>query len=376
MTNTLKLLTFVACVLSLTAQVRAQATIKLLASKSPPRAEIVVTDCSPEFLHKLTQTQSPQLNQHLQVFVRAAAEKGDAPAVLGSVLIKDKILCFEPKYPLEAGVEYLVRYREAQDGQWQNQVVGLPKKQLESSTLVKEVYPTSNQLPQNLLKFYVYFTAPMTQGEAYEHIELQNANGQRVPFPFLEIAEELWDRSGQRLTLLLDPARVKRGLVPREEDGPILNAGSRYRLVIKSTWPDARGAPLTKGFAKTFTVIAEDFRQPDPATWKIKSPKSKTQDVLTFIMPEPMDHATFARGVTIENAKGQTVLGEFTFSHGETQAHFTPLKDWRPGLYDVRILKHIEDLVGNSIQRPFEVDRFDNIATAPNERESITIEIE
>lgn len=376
MTNILKLLTFVACVLSLTEQVRAQATIKLLTSKSPPRAEIVVTDGSPEVLHKLSQGQSPQLNQHLQVFVKAAVDKGDAPAVLGSVLVKDKILHFEPKYPLEPGVEYQVRYREDLDAPWQTQVVGLPKKQLDPSTTVSEVYPTSGQLPQNLLKFYVYFTSPMTQGEAYEHIELQNANGKRVPFPFLEIAEELWDKSGQRLTLLLDPARVKRGLVPREEDGPILTAGSRYRLVIKSTWPDARGAPLAKGFAKTFTVIAEDFRQPDPATWKIKSPKSKTQDALTFIMPEPMDHATFARGVTIENAKGQIVLGEFTFSHQETQAHFTPLKDWRPGLYDVRILKRIEDLVGNSIQRPFEVDRFDNIAAAPDERESITIEIE
>ncbi len=216
----------------------------------------------------------------------------------------------------------------------------------------------------------------MTQGEAYEHIELQGANGQPVPFPFLEIAEELWDESGQRLTLLLDPARVKRGLVPREEDGPILIAGSRYRLVIKATWPDARGAPLAKGFFKTFTVDPEDFRQPDPATWKIKSPKSKTRDALTFIMPEPMDHATFARGVTIENDKGQVVLGEFKFSNEETQAHFIPLKDWRPGLYDVRILKRIEDLVGNSILRPFEVDRFDDVAAAPNERESITIEIQ
>lgn len=123
------------------------------------------------------------------MFVKAAVDKGDAPSVLGSVLIKDKVIRFEPKYPLEPGIEYLVRYRETQDGQWQTQVVGLPK-QYEASTIVKEVYPTSGQLPQNLLKFYIYFTSPMTQGEAYEHIELQNATGQRVPFPFLEIAEE------------------------------------------------------------------------------------------------------------------------------------------------------------------------------------------
>ncbi len=312
----------------------------------------------------------------MQLFVKAAHEKGEAPAVLGDVLVKEKNLVFEPRYPLEAGVEYLARFREDSQAAWQTQVLVLPKKKVEITTQVTAVYPTAGQLPQNLLKFYVYFSAPMTQGEAYEHIELLGADGKPVPFPFLEIAEELWDKSGQRLTLLLDPARVKRGLVPREEDGPILNAGSRYRLVIKSTWPDARGAPLVKNFVKTFTVGPEDFRQPDPATWKFQTPKSKTRDPLTIVMPESMDHATFARGVTIENEKGQIVLGEFSFSREETQAHFTPLKDWRPGLYDVRILKRIEDLVGNSIERPFELDRFDEVGGSPTERASITIEIQ
>ncbi len=93
-------------------------------------------------------------------------------------------------------------------------------------------------------------------------------------------------------------------------------------------------------------------------------------------MPESMDHATFARGVTIENSKGDVVLGEFTFSHQETQAHFKPLKDWRPGLYDVRILKRIEDLVGNSIQRPFELDRFETVSPSPTEQVSLTVEVQ
>lgn len=353
----------------------AQQSISLLTSKEPTTSSIAVDGCSADWLKKFALLQVADHRKHLQVFVKSTFDEGNSPSVLGSLSVKENRLCFEPRFPLEPGVEYFVRYREDEQSEWQVKVVGLPKKTREATTVVRQIYPTADQLPQNLLKFYVYFSEPMTQGVAYEHVELQGAGGKRVPFPFLEIAEELWDRSGQRLTLLLDPGRVKRGLVPREEDGPILTAGSRYRLIIKATWPDAQGTPLAKTFIKNFTVVAEDFRQPDPATWKIKPPQSKTRDPLTIIMPESMDHATFARGVTIENEKGQVVFGEFTFSNQETQAHFTPTKQWRPGLFDIRILKRIEDLVGNSIARPFEVDRFDNVAETPNDRATITTEI-
>lgn len=362
--------------ISLTATASAQVTIKLITIQDPSATSISVEGCSPDVLESFTRYTAPQRGELLQAFVKVAFDKGNSPAMLGTVTTSDKAILFKPRFPLSAGVDYLVRFRTDTKQEWQTQVVSLPKKQRTPSTFVKEVYPTASVLPQNLLKFYVYFSAPMTQGEAYAHVELQGPDGKRVAYPFLEIEEELWDKSGQRLTLLMDPARVKRGLVPREEDGPILSDGSRYRLIIKSSWPDAQGTLLTKSHIKTFTVGPEDFKQPDEASWKIKPPKSKTRDALTFIMPEPMDHATFARGVTIENDKGQVVLGDFTFSHAETQAHFTPLKDWRPGLYDVRIWKRIEDLAGNSIDRPFELDRFDTVATSPNEKASLTIEIQ
>jgi hypothetical protein len=96
-----------------------------------------------------------------------------------------------------------------------------------------QVYPTSSKLPENHLRFYVHFSAPMSRGEAYEHLRLLRKNGEPVYLPFLEIGEELWDKSGMRLTLLFDPGRVKRGLKPREENGPVLEEGEEYTLVIE-----------------------------------------------------------------------------------------------------------------------------------------------
>ena len=63
----------------------------------------------------------------------------------------------------------------------------------------------------------------------------------RVPVPI----DELWDPSQTRLTVLFDPARIKRGLVPNAQLGLPLRAGRRYRLEIDSAWPDAQGVALS-----------------------------------------------------------------------------------------------------------------------------------
>ena len=79
------------------------------------------------------------------------------------------------------------------------------------ATKVAAVYPSKSALPENQLKFYVHFCAPMSRGEAYERIHLSNERGEEVEFPFLELGEELWDDSGTRFTLFFDPGRIKLG---------------------------------------------------------------------------------------------------------------------------------------------------------------------
>ena len=113
-------------------------------------------------------------------------------------------------------------------------------------TVVESVYPSAEILPENLLRFYLQFSAPMSRGEAYTHIRLLDAAGRAVADPFLELNEELWSGDGRRFTLLFDPGRIKRGLKPREEVGPVLEAGKSYTLVIDRQWPDAQGNPLAR----------------------------------------------------------------------------------------------------------------------------------
>ena len=65
--------------------------------------------------------------------------------------------------------------------------------------------------------------------------------------PFLELDEELWSPDGTRFTLIFDPGRIKRGLKPREEVGPVLEAGKSYSLVIDRRLARRIGKPARGG---------------------------------------------------------------------------------------------------------------------------------
>ena len=78
--------------------------------------------------------------------------------------------------------------------------------------LARQVYPSADRLPENQLKFYLHFSAPMSQGDCYRHIKLLDARGKAVDLPFLELDQELWDPTGTRFTLFFDPWRIKRAI--------------------------------------------------------------------------------------------------------------------------------------------------------------------
>ena len=73
-----------------------------------------------------------------------------------------------------------------------------------------------------------------------------------MPLAFVEIEHGLWDPRQTRLTVLLHPGRIKRGVAPGERLGPPLRAGRSYRLVVDASMPDAAGRPLGRAFEKRF----------------------------------------------------------------------------------------------------------------------------
>ena len=281
------------------------------------------------------------------------------PSMLGAYRIEGGTLRFTPRYSIDPGRPYIVAFRPSKlpGGEGlditSRYVVPKPKR---PATLVTRVSPSSNRVPENLLKFYLYFSSPMSQGEVYDRVRLLKDDGQAVDLPFLRLGEELWDSTGTRLTLLIDPGRIKRGLKPREEHGPVLEAGRTYTLVINPAWPDAEGDPLGAEFRKTFRTGPADETQPSPKTWSIARPRPSTREPLVLTFPEPLDRALIDSALVLIDPKGNEVDGQLEIEADETRWKFTPVNPWAEGEYQLQVDDELEDLAGNSIRRPFEVD--------------------
>ncbi|MFN0087496.1 MAG: Ig-like domain-containing protein [Blastocatellia bacterium] len=286
-------------------------------------------------------------------------------AMIGDYRVREKVLQFEPRFPLEPGLSYRAEFRPGRlpGGSRANATLittrfRLPPRDLTPATVVAEVYPSADVVPENLLKFYLHFSAPMRRGNIYEHIQLLDSAGRLVELPFLEIDEELWDATLTRLTLFIDPGRIKRGVLPLEEIGPSLQAGKSYTLAVRREWKDGNGAPLKAEFQKSFRVVAPDRDPPDPGQWALQPPPAGSRDPVVLTFPEPMDHALALRLITIIDAAGQVVPGEAALEDHERRWSFTPRTAWLRGGYGLVVRTTIEDLAGNNIGKPFEVDLF------------------
>ncbi len=289
----------------------------------------------------------------------------EVPPLAGSYRLEGAALVFEPRYPLQPGLRYRAIFRPLGESTPAPEALAktfeIPNPNAGPVTSVEQVYPTTDRLPENQLKFYIRFTAAMSRGEAYERVSLLNAADEPISLPFLELEQELWDPEGRRLTLLFDPGRVKRDLLPNREVGSPLREGERYTLVVDREWRDAAGRPLTQGFRKEFEVGPPDHDPPSIVTWQITPPKAATRDPLVVGFPEPMDEALAVRVIEVKTGVGRGIAGSIQVDQHETRWQFRPDEPWASGDYVIDVATLLEDLAGNSLERPFEVDVFEKV---------------
>jgi hypothetical protein len=354
-------LTAFALTLSLWGDTAPAPSVRLRQEKD--RVTVEVAGLRKEALTGLTKlpAESAKWAEVLEVYVdRPGQARGDQPAMLGSCAVDREVLRFVPRYPLVRGVRYRAVLRQAAlvggAGQKPIEVVlSLPKAPAQATTVVARVYPSKDLLPENQLKFYLYFSAAMSQGDSYTHVRLLDGTGKPISMPFLELGQELWDPTGTRFTLYFDPGRIKHGLKPREDLGPVLEKGKRYTLVIDRSWHDAEGNPPKESFRKTFSVGAAEEAALDIKTWKVKSSAAGTRDALRVVFPTSMDHALVQRLLWVE-ASGKKVPGKVALTESETVWLFTPDRPWTAGTFSLVAGTSVEDLAGNNIGRAFEVD--------------------
>ncbi len=281
------------------------------------------------------------------------------PPVLGQYSVEAGELVFRPRFPLSPGMHVRAVF-QAPGASEVAESFDVPAGPVaEATTGVTQVYPTASVLPANALKFYIYFSGPMQRGDSWAHLRLLREDGTRVEYPFLELDQELWDRDNRRFTVLFDPGRIKRGLASRAEAGPALEPGQTYTLVVDREWRDGRGAPLAQEFRKTFRAAAEDRTPPDPRKWRITTPRAGTHEPLVLTFPKPLDYALLQHEIEVVGMRG-----EVSVAREEKEWRFIPDTPWSRREYRIAVRTTLEDIAGNHINRPFDVDTFDPITTS------------
>ena len=232
--------------------------------------------------------------------------------------------------------------------------VSIPAVNRPPSTSVSAVHPSGDVIPENNLRMYISFSSSMGQQGGLDHVAFVDDEGREVPDVVLPLDTELWNAERTRYTVILDPGRVKKDILPNRRMGRPLHNGEGITVVVKQDWLDASGTPLVSEFKHRYRVAAADEQPLHTADWHIAPPAAGTRDPVTVTFPKPLDYGLLQRSLSV--SRGSTTLaGDPQIANGETRWAFVPRSEWQRGPYTLTILPILEDLAGNRIGRAFEV---------------------
>lgn len=282
----------------------------------------------------------------------AVSVAGAETAMAGQMIATRMGPAFRPAFPFTPGLRYRVRGASCE------RTFAYPAGAARApAPSVVEIFPTSQTIAENVLRFYIYFSEPMAEGDFLDHIRLENVSaGEDLSGVFFDNMYELWSADRKRITLLVDPGRVKTGLRANLARGRAFRAGETYALHVLPTWRSLRGQPLEKGFARTFRAVAEDRARVDPESWTLRLPEPGTSQPLIVEFAEPVDHVSVNHFIRVIDDGGNPLDGRWHLDGEDTVASFTPDAPWPPTLADhgLRIDNRFEDIVGNNVNGAFD----------------------
>jgi hypothetical protein len=317
----------------------------------------------------------------MRVSVRPREAGGASPPpVVGRYAVVDGVLRFTPMFPFDEGRDYdvVVDGRVISPGSSAavfTAIVARPGAARVPSTVVSEIYPSGGVVPANQLRLYLHFSAPMDWRSGHEHVALLDDAGQEVPDAFLPLDADFWNDDRTRYTVFFDPGRVKRGILPNKQMGRALEAGKRYTLLVRREWRDGHGLPLKEEFRHQFTAGPAIERALTMKAWTVTAPAAGTREPLAVTFDAPLDRGLLMRALGVERG-GAGIPGEIAIDRNETRWMLTPREPWAAGEYELVALEFLEDLAGNRVGRPFEVDNFERTdITAEPTRSSLPFRI-
>jgi hypothetical protein len=209
------------------------------------------------------------------------------------------------------------------------------------------ISPQAKVLPANTLRFYIHFPRP---GEAHfdrDQLWLINEKGQVVPDPFLILSQELWSFDGRRLTVLMEPGRIKRGLGADPSHEPALVVGRTYSLVVRA---------LGQTACHTFRVSDPVLKAIDETGWRIVIPTTESLDPVIVHFDRVMDAALCEDEIRVLTPFGEVVQTRVSVACDGTTMQFIPSQPWSAGVHSLVVSDRFEDVCGNRLGEALDHD--------------------
>jgi hypothetical protein len=338
-----------------------------------------LTDWPPAALARVAAMDQSERARHVPVYpaevIGSARGTRNLPSVAGHYQVGGDALCFVPTYPFIAGTSYTVLVHRSLVEDVAPVTITRAQDTVRAPVArVVAIHPSEEEVPRNLLRFYLHFSEPMSEGLVAGHVHVVDAlTGDPLPGALLPMEPELWDPERTRVTVLFDPARIKRGLAPHREAGYPLREGAAIEVVVDAGFADSHGRPLADDFRRRYKVIGDVRRRVEPTAWGLSAPAAGTRDPVVVSLDRPLDHALLHRCLVVTEGDGTRVPGHVVVPSGERQWSFTPVAEWRDAPYGLVVDTTLEDLAGNSVARVFDRDLADT-DQAPIAAKHVTLE--
>jgi hypothetical protein len=202
------------------------------------------------------------------------------------------------------------------------------------------ISPRAKVLPANTLRFYLHFPRPAEAHFDRDQLWLLNAEEEVVRDPFLVLSQELWSADGRRLTVLMEPGRIKRGMGSDPSHEPAFVVGRTYSLVVTALGQTAR---------HTFRVSDPVLEAVDETRWRLISPTAGSLDPAVVHFDRVMDAALCEDEIAVLARSGETVPTRVSLAPDGTAAQLIPSRPWRPGEHHLVVSERLEDVCGNRL---------------------------
>ncbi len=318
------------------------------------RVRVIVELSADQVAELPAESISRKAGRRVLTFSLLDAEGKPGSSMLGDYQRQGSQLTFTPRFRLTAGSTYIARLHSTSGN---NLTVNhrVPRSPHQRMAKVTSVFPSTDTLPANSLKFYIHFSRPMREGRAiFERIHLLDEEGKKVRDPWRRT--ELWTEDASRFTLWIHPGRVKQGVNLREDFGPVLHPARKYTLLIEQSVQSQNGQPLEAEYQKEFRTVPDDRSRPLPQKWKLSLPQVGSRTPLRIGFGEPLDHALAQRCIEVRTLQGQQVSCCVTLQNHESVALLTPTDPWPSAEHKLTVAPILEDLAGNTPVRIFDTD--------------------